>query len=154
MEPLNPLPNHLYCEALFQKAAEEYVSFHKKEVVEFYLDELSKKLNYEIHYNFLINIISDDISMITDSDQSHHLMSFPKKGETFSIMRIGRCTKNDPDSFPIQYLNCGIVNVKENEYIEFLPSVIYDRHIMLYPLKPENTITIMYNELPYWHFKK
>lgn len=114
MESLNPLPNHLDCEALFQKAASEYVSNHNKEVVEFYLDELSKKLNYEIHYSILLSIISDDISMLTDTDTSHHLMSFPIKGEVFSMMRIGKCTKNDPDSFPIQYLNCGIVKVKEN----------------------------------------
>lgn len=154
MDSINPTPNRLDCEALFQKAAGEHVASHKREVVEFYLDELSKKLNYKIDYNFLITIISDDISMLTNPDLNYHLMTFPLKGEVFSIMRIGKYIKDDLYFFPIQYLNCEIIKVKENEYIEFLPDIIYDRRILLYPIKSESPVTIMYSELPYWHFKK
>lgn len=154
MESLNPNPSHLECEALFQKAANEYVSSYKKEVVEFYLDELSKKLKYEVSFKQLVNIISDDLSTLNNTDTSRHLLNFPLVGEIFSIIRIGRSIKNDPDSVPIQYLDCEILRIVDNEYMEFSSSIIYDRRIVLYPLKPENSIIIKYNELPYWYFKK
>lgn len=147
-------PNHiLYCEKLFQRAAEQYVVHHKKEVAEFYLEELSTKLGYTIIFKWLLDIICDDLQMATGSDKSIHLMSLPRKGEHFTILRRGRASMDLPGVFPIQYVNCEITR-SEMGFIEVMPSIIYDRKAIAYPLQAITPFIIDYYDLPNWNFNK